>query len=193
MNWYEIAAGVSLLLSLVSLVPYVRDIIWGTTRPNIVTWGLWTLIQGIATGAQLAAGASWSVVLPAGEFFTVGLVTLLGLIGYGYKKYGKLDVVSLLCCLLAIALWQLNNDPTLALVFSIVADFFAALPTLKKAYTDPASETLSAYVLVVVSALLAGLSSTLLNFANLAWPAYILFINGAVVVLILLGRRLKKG
>ena len=192
MNWYEIAALVSGALTIIAFFPYVWDIFKGTTRPNAISWGLWTLIHIIFISAQLSAGASFSIVLPFGEFFGVALVTVLGLVGYGYKKYGLLDIVCLVCCLAAIVLWLLTNNPILALVLAIAADFCATIPTLKKAYFDPTSETMSAYILVIVAAVFAGLSSTLFNFANLAWPVYIFFINTLVVVFILLGRRLKK-
>lgn len=183
-----VAAGV---LTLASAVPYIRDMLKGTTRPNVVSWGIWCLVQGIFAAAQLAEGASFSVVLPLAEVGTVGFIALLGLVGYGYKKYGKLDIACLVLALLAIVLWQTTGEPLLALWFSVAADVLAAVPTFMKAYKDPKSETLSSYFLVALSAVAAALSTTIIDLPNLLWPANIFFGNALVVCLILLGRRRK--
>ncbi|HWB34052.1 MAG TPA: hypothetical protein VG753_01910 [Candidatus Paceibacterota bacterium] len=189
MDWHQIAALVTGVLTISAVLPYVRDMLQGTTRPNLVTWGLWLIIQTIFILAQFSSGASWSVVLPLAEMGTVGVVFILGLFGYGYKKYVLLDIVCLVTALAAIMLWQLTSQPLAALLLSVVADMVASIPTLRKAYLDPRSETPSAYLLVVVSAACAGLSTTALDLPNLLWPVYIFILNGSVLALILLGRR----
>lgn len=192
MDIHYIAASLSALLTVVAVVPYIWDMLRGTTRPNIVSWGLWLLVQSIFAVGQFAEGASLSIVLPIVEVFTVGLVVILGLVGYGYKKYGPLDILCLLLALGAIALWQITNDPMVALWMSVAADLVAAVPTLVKAYKDPESETISTYFLVVLSAIAAGFSSTIINIPNLLWPIYIFSVNGAVVVLVFLGKKVRR-
>jgi hypothetical protein len=192
MDFYILMAALAAALTIVSVVPYVRDMVKGTTRPNIVTWGLWCLIQAIFAAAQFSAGASLSIVLPLFEVATVGLIVVLGLAGFGYKKYGPIDFVCLVLALGAIALWQVTNDPMLAMWMAVAADFIAAIPTLFKAYRDPKSETPLAYFLVVLSAIAAGFSTTIIDIPNLLWPAYIFAINTSTVTLILLGKRAKK-
>lgn len=192
MDFHVLMAVVAGVLTLASVVPYIRDMLKGTTRPNIVSWGIWCLVQAIFAAAQLAEGASLSVVLPIAEVGTVGLIAILGLVGYGYKKYGKIDIACLVLALLAIALWQTTGDPMLALIFSVAADVLAAVPTWFKAYKDPKSETISAYALVALSAIAAALSTTIIDVPNLLWPANIFFGNTLVVLLILLGRRRTK-
>ena len=57
--------------------------------------------------------------------------------------------------LVGIVLWQLTDRPVLAIVFCIVADLFATLPTLRKAYADPGSEHAPSYLVSVLAALAA--------------------------------------
>lgn len=182
-------AAVAGILTIISVVPYVRDMVKGSTRPNVVSWGIWCLVQAIFAAAQIAEGASLSVVLPIAEVATVGLVVVLGLVGYGYKKYGKLDFICLALALGAIVLWQVTSVPLVAMWMAVAADFIAAIPTLVKAYKDPKSETPLAYFLVVLSAVAAGLSTHIIDLPNLLWPVYIFAINIATVSLILLGRK----
>ncbi len=191
MDWHAALALLTGIITAVAVVPYVRDMLHGTTRPNLVTWGLWLLIQSIFISAQFSSGASWSVVLPLVEMGTVGAVFFLGLVGYGYKKYGWLDAVCLVIAVAAIVLWQMTDEPMVALVLSVFADFVAVLPTFKKAYFDPKSETPLAYLLVVIASVLAAASTTIFDVANLLWPLYIFALNGAVLCLILLGRTRK--
>ena len=192
MDFHEIAAIISGVLTFVAVVPYVRDMFKGTTRPNIVTWGLWLLVQAIFAGAQYASGASWSIVLPLTEMLTVGFVVFLALIGYGYGKYNRLDIVCFLLAITAILLWQLTREPIFALVLSVMADCIAAIPTLVKSYKDPSSETASSYLLVVAGAFFALLSSRLWNLPNLLWPGYLFVLNGSIFCLVFIGQRGKK-
>lgn len=192
MDFHVVMAVLAGVLTIVSVVPYVRDMLRGTTRPNIVSWGIWCLVQAIFAAAQFSAGASLSIVLPAFEVATVGLIVVLGLAGYGYKKYRPLDFVCLALALGAIALWQMTKDPAVALWMSVAADVLAAVPTFIKAYRDPKSETLSAYFLVALSAVAAAFATDIIDVANLLWPANIFFGNTLIVCLILLGRRRSR-
>lgn len=194
MDFHLFMAAAAAVLTIVSAVPYVRDMLQGTTRPNIVSWGIWCLVQAIFAAAQFSAGASLSIVLPAFEVATVGLIVVLGLAGYGYKKYRPLDFVCLALALGAIVLWQMTKDPAVALWMSVAADVLAAVPTFIKAYRDPKSETLSAYLLVALSAVAAAFASNVADIPNLLWPANIFFGNTLIVCLILLGRRrMRRG
>jgi len=193
MDWHYIAAGVAGIFGVITVVPYIRDMLHGTTRPNLVTWGLWVLIQGIFVAAQWSSGASLSIILPAVGVLAVLCVVVLGLFGYGYTKYGPVDIACLALSLGAVVLWQITGEPIVALWLSVAADFLAGVPTLFKAYRDPASETMSAYLLALLGAIAAGFSSTLIDLPNLLWPVYIVLINAGFIAVILLGRkRLKK-
>ena len=60
MNWHELVGIASGVLAFLTVVPYVWDILGRITKPNVVTYLVWTLLQSIAIVAQLEAGASWS-------------------------------------------------------------------------------------------------------------------------------------
>lgn len=190
MEWHYIAATISGILAAVAGVPYIIDTFRRETRPNVVTWGLWSIIQFIFIAAQFSSGASLSVVLPLVEVVTTAAIVALGLIGYGYEKYGWLDGVCLVIAIAAIASWQLTNNPIYALWLSVLADFVASVPALYKSYHDAESETLSTYALVVFSAIFAILSTTIYDLANLLWPIYIAFNSALFVILLVVGRRM---
>lgn len=117
---------------------YIRHVLRSDTRPNLVTWFLWTLAPMIVFAAQLRSGVC-SVAL-----FTlmVGLCPLAVLVA-GLKKGNfrptKFDLACGGMSLLALMLWQLTGSGLVAVGLSIVADGAAATPTITKAYRDPRS------------------------------------------------------
>jgi hypothetical protein len=188
MDWHLPVAALAGAVQVSSIVPYVRDMLRGTTRPNVVSWSLWTLLQVIAIFAQLSAGASWSIVLLFAMTFNTSLVVVLCLMGYGYTKYGLVDYACFAFALGAILLWQATNEPLVALVLAVVADLIAALPTIVKTIRDPYSEIPLAWSLGGFSGLLGIISLTRFDVANLIYPVYILVTNALIACLAFFGR-----
>lgn len=164
----------------------------GTTRPNIISFIIWTLLQLIAIAAQLSAGSSWSVIILIACTFNTVLIIILCLVGYGYAKYKVLDWSCFILAMAAILLWCITNDPLLAIGLAIFADFLGALPTVVKAFRDPFSELPLGWYLATFSAVLAALSTTKIDFANLAYPVYLVIITATIASVALVGQRLKK-
>src|SRR3954464_961148 len=57
---FGVLAGV---VGVVDTVPYVRDILRGTTRPHRGTWFIWGMLAIVVCVSQRADGASWSLVM----------------------------------------------------------------------------------------------------------------------------------
>ena len=57
---FGVLAGV---VGVVDTVPYVRDIVRGTTRPHRGTWFIWGVLAIVVCVSQRADGASWSLVM----------------------------------------------------------------------------------------------------------------------------------
>lgn len=189
MEWHLIVGIVAGIVQAISVVPYIKDMLHGETRPNVVTWFLWMVIQIIIIAAQFSAGASWSVIILIVMTLNTMAVLLLCLKGYGYKKYGKIDFVCFLLAILAIVVWQITNEPVLAIVFSVVADFFALAPTIVKTYREPNSESAFPWFLNVVAGVLAVISTTKFDLANVLFPVYYIVTDSSLVILMLRGRR----
>jgi hypothetical protein len=49
--------------SVANTIPYVRDIVRGTTRPHRGTWLIWAVLAIVVCESQRADGASWSVIM----------------------------------------------------------------------------------------------------------------------------------
>jgi uncharacterized membrane protein YoaK (UPF0700 family) len=192
MNWHLALGVIGGIIALFAIIPYIKDILKKTTRPNTVSWSIWAFLLLISILAQLNAGASWSIILLVGDFIGTSTIVVLCLIGYGYGKYSWLEWTCLTLAILAIISWQTTRQPVLAIAFAIIADAMAAIPTLVKTYRDPWSEHPTMWLIVALGALLSILSTTIFNLPNLLFPAYLLAVNGTTGILALVGRSLKE-
>ncbi len=192
MDWHGIVGIAAGLIQISSIIPYVRDILKGTTRPNIVSYILWTLLQLIAIFAQFSAGASWSIIILIATTFNTSLIVILCLMGYGYKKYGLTDKICFVFAIVAIVFWQLTKQPLLALVLTILADLIAAIPTIVKTYREPHSELVVSWFMIMISSSLAGISTVKIDIANLIYPVYAFITNTTITAFAFFGQRSIK-
>ena len=138
---------------------YIKDTLSWKTKPNKITWWIWAaapLIWSFAT--FYSEWFVWSAI----PVFMAGFIPLLIFISSflnkkSYWKLWKLDYICLIFAILAIILWLITNNPLLAIIFWISADFLAAIPILIKIYKYPETET----VLPFIAGLIANWSSFL--------------------------------
>lgn len=179
------------LVQLYAVIPYVRDILKRETKPNIVSWFLWTLLQLVAIWIQVSSptGFSWSIIFLVAMTFNTALVVVLCLMGYGYQKFGKTEKGCFIVALIAIVLFAVTKNGPVALGFDIAADFIAALPTIVKTWREPRTESFLPWFLISIAALLGVFSSTIMSFENLAFPIYLMCVNGLIAVIAFCGQR----
>lgn len=192
MEWHAILGILSGILQISVVVPYVRDILKGSTRPNAVSTGLWTLLGLIAVIAQFNAGASWSILLVAGVTFNAAVVTVLALIGYGYAKYGLLDWICLALGLVAVAAWIATSNPITALILVVIASVISSIPTIIKTVREPHSEHTFSWFLVFIASSLSLVSTTRFDIQNLLYPFADWMENILIVCISFFGQKMGR-
>jgi len=195
MNWHLLIGIIAGIIQLAGTVPYVMDILRpGGTRPNVVSWSLWLLLQLVAIWIQVtsAGGFSWSVVYMVATALVMGLIVFLCLRGYGYKQFGLVEKMCLPLALLAIGCYVLTKNGPLSLVFDVAAYMVADLPTIVKTWRDPKSEAALPWMIATVAAALGALSSTIITPENLVLPIYLTLGNGLIATLAYFGQRRKS-
>lgn len=178
------------VINFVACLSYVRAILRSEATPNRVTWFLWAFVPLIAGAAQWRSGVGIStlVVLSVGAGpACVVLASFVG--GMGSWRLGPFDYVCGACSLAALALWAITGDPVTAIVLSILADAAAALPTVRKAWLEPATENRSAYLIASVGMVVGILSVREATFSAYAFNAYLVAASGTLVLILYLPRR----
>jgi hypothetical protein len=186
-EYLVIAAAIATSLAALA---YIRSMFRGGAKPNRISWLLWMVAPFIGAAAALSNGVDWVAVLPV---FMAGFSPLLILAGslFAKKAYWKLSRFDYFCgglSGLALVLLYLTSNPNVAILFSILGDALAGIPTLAKGWRHPQSESPWPYITGVFSASVGLFASQLTTFSGYAFPAYLLVIN----VLLLLAVYNKK-
>jgi hypothetical protein len=149
MTLKEMFGLLSLLISVVSYVPYVRSIYFANIKPHAFTWLVWGTVMAIAFVAQLSdkAGAgSWATGLSAAFCLGIGIIALFR----GEKHITRGDWIAFITTFLAIPLWVATSDPLWSVLLVTGIDAVAYYPTFRKSYAKPDEELAFKYVLTVI-------------------------------------------
>lgn len=187
-NMQETLGLTSGLLVTFAAVPYIRDILLRKTKPERATWFIWSVLLAIAFLAQLSKGAGWSLLLTAGDFTAVFIISILS-IKYGVGGTTKFDIGTLIGAGIGLILWYLTKEALIALCITIFIDFLAGMLTITKTYRDPYSETFLTYMMCSFGALLSIFSVGNMDFSLLIFPIWICLINFTIGMTTILGKR----
>jgi len=181
----------SAILSIIMIIPYIRDILLLKTKPERGSWIIWTILGFISFISQMAKGATDSLWMTAGQTIAVLIISLLS-IKYGYGGFGKRDIKALFGAGVGLVLWYLTREAAIALIIIILVDGIGTLLTALKSYKDPESETLVTWILSGTSGIFGMLAVGNINLILLAYPLYIMMANYLIVGAIVLGKRRNK-
>ncbi len=182
---------ISAILSIIMIIPYVRDIFRKVTQPERASWLIWTVLGFIAFFSQWAKGATDSLWLTAGQTIAVLVIFLLS-IKYGVGGLTNRDIKALVAAGLGLILWWVTSEPLYALLIVIGIDCIGSYLTMIKSYEEPESETLSTWVISGTSGIFGALAVGALSPVLLAYPVYIVIANYTIVVALFLGKKRLK-
>lgn len=176
MSYKAIIGVVTLILVLISYIPYIRDIILGKTKPHFFSWLIWFILTAVGFFIQISNGAGAGAWFNGLMIFICGYVMISGLVK-GKKEIVPVDYVSLFLALIAVYFWLIIKEPTLSIILVIMADFFGYIPTLRKVYVHPYSETLVTYEINSFRLILALFALERFTFLTASYHIYMIIIN----------------
>ena len=190
---------VAAVLGVIEVLPYVRDTLRRSTRPHRGTWFIWAVLAGVAFWAHRADGASWSLLLLGVECVGTAVVFALSL-RWGHGALTTAERRLVLLAGVGVVGWVVTDEPLVALACVIASDLVATSMMLPKTWRNPASETLSTYVMasaggaaaaasIGVTAVPSSASVGVGAASLLAYPVYFCLINGAVAAVLVVRRR----
>lgn len=156
-----IFAIIATIVSTASFYPYFRDIFRGTTKPHLYTWLIWTLTTATASLALWKGGGGVAVVAPAIAVVLTFCIFLL-CFRYGTKNITRSDLMILLGAFAAVFIWWQLKNPLLALIVATGIDLLGYVPTIRKSWFEPWSESMLSWLMWIVS----------IGFSILALEAY---------------------
>jgi hypothetical protein len=173
------------LIAAAGSVKYLIETVNGRVKPNRVTFLLWSVIPFIAFFAQIEQGVGLEALMT----FSSGFLPLTIFIGSFLNRQAvwKLTGFDWGCGVLSVAglvLWMLTKVGDIAILFSIIADALAAVPTIVKAYRHPHTEIAWPWIATVIGVVLTLLTLSEFTFANCGFIVYILTVNTLIYALV---------
>ncbi len=179
MDYKVILALISTILGLICFIPYFRDIFQRKTKPHAYTWFIWTITQGTAVAGIFHGGGgigALGFVFGTLSGFAVFLISLK----YGTKNITKIDTAVLVVALFAIFVWWKLHDPVAAVILISAIDGLGYLPSIRKSFHEPWSETVITWIGFIIANTIALLA---LREYNLLTVCYIITITIANALL----------
>lgn len=182
----------SAFISIAGSAAYIHDTLKGKTKPNRVSWSMWAIAPLIGTAAALYSHADiWATT----RIFLAGFIPLLVILAsfINPQSYWKLTIFDFVCgifSLLALIVWGGINSPRSAILFAAIGDGFAAIPTIRKAWQYPETETGLTYLAGFIAVVLIIPSIPEWNIENSAFQIYLLIVN-TLLLFVVYRKRLR--
>lgn len=184
----RIAGWIAGLIALTSCVFYLVAILRRQTTPNRASFVVWSVLGVVITASYYAGGARETTWVPL--VLTISpIVVLILSIWYGEGGWEPHDRRCLLGAALGLVLWAVTGSPGLALVWTLLVDFYGAKPTIKKAWERPQSEDRVAWALNVAANVTNLFAVTRLDWRLLVVPLFWVVIGSTITVPLWLPRR----
>lgn len=185
---YELLWALAVALWIYSYIPYIRDILKGTTKPHAFSRFIRSLMTWIAFAAQVTDnGGAWtrSMWLTTVACFVIFLFWLK----YWKSTIASIDYLFLFISLLSLVVWYITNTPLRSVVIITIADAFAFLPTFRKSRYKPYEETLITYVLSWIKMWLSVIALENFSIINALYPLSLVVMNGLFMMMLVYRRR----
>lgn len=164
-----------------SYVPYIFSILKNKTKPDRTTWLIFSFISIISFFTYKEIGANYTLGFAFANMIGSFLIFIFSIkYGEGWEELGNLKY--LIFSLIAIILWQVFDSALLGLIFNLVADFFAFLPTLKKSFFRPWTEDLPAWIICTIGNAINLLAIEHWTFSIALYPVYIFLAELLLVI-----------
>lgn len=173
------------ILLTLSYIPYIVSTLKKQSQPHLYTWIIWTMTQAVATIAILEGDGGYFSAVGIGVAAVLSFIIMLLSIPYGTQNVTKFDTVALTVGIAAMLVWWKLDSPVIAIFMISLIDGIGFLPTFRKTWHEPWSESLTAWTLFVGGNILILFA---LEHYNLLTTVYIVTVTIASAALILLSK-----
>ncbi|MDO8266130.1 MAG: hypothetical protein Q7T41_04280 [Candidatus Saccharibacteria bacterium] len=179
---------IAISMMIIGYIPYLRDTIKGKTKPHVFSWTIGMLIAFIAFGLQIQEKSG-----PA-SFVTLSAAIVSSVIVYfAFKNPDKdittIDYVCLFLSLASLVAWLLVKQPILSMIFVILTELISFIPTIRKSWNKPHTETLSSYAINFFRFIVALFALSKYTFVAIGYPLTWLILNGSFALMLIYRRK----
>lgn len=188
MNIKIVFTILSTIIGIIAFFPYLKDIFSFKTKPHVYTWLIWSITQATAVLGVWYGGGGWGT-LSLLVFTILSFSIFLFSIKYGTKDITKIDTIILVIALFAILVWWQLNKPIISILIITIADVLGYIPSFRKSYKDPWSETLISWAGFVLSNIFAVLALREYNLLTTIYLVIIMLSSASLFLFCFIRRR----
>ena len=181
-----------LLFGLASYFVGIREMLLNKYAPSIFSRVIWLLLAIISFAGVLGSHSSASSLLLSGIFLSGNAAICLVSFWKGSKSIGRLEYVCLAILIVSGVIWLVFDAPLVSLGVSLFAHFVGGVPTYRKVWKDPTSESAGFWSLFFIASLLSLISDWGEPLSLLLFPIYFVLFDGALTLLSLRKSNYKK-
>lgn len=191
MTFKLICAVISSIIAIISFLPYIKDIFRKQTKPHIYSWLVWSILQSTGVIAMFGAGARYGALgLAIGALFCIFIFFLS--FKFGTKNITRFDTWCLLGAICAIIVWIVQKNPLFSVILITIIDFIGFVPTYRKSWVNPNSETAALYIMSATSNLFGIFAIAQYSVTSTLYVASLVLTNAVCVVILLFRRKRLK-
>jgi tetratricopeptide (TPR) repeat protein len=188
---HEIASVAGKLAGIISLAaygPYILSILRKETKPNRASWIIWAVVSSIIALSYREAGASYAFLAPVGYVIGSTIVFILS-IRHGVGGWTPFDRKCLIGAAISLVLWKIFGSPMSALLINLFINLLGTLPTARKAWYQPETESKVAWSLFSLGSIVNLFAIENWIFSMAVYPVSMIFLIGIVTVPVLWTKR----
>lgn len=172
----ELIGVVAAIITFVAYAPYIRDAVRGKTRPHIFSWFIWSFVTFLVFALQFVAHGGPGTYTTLAAAILCTFIFLLGLKN-GKRDITKFDVATFVVSLIATGVWIFAKQPVISTLLLVVINTLATLPTIRKSWQDPHSETLFLWEMAALRNFLGILALSSYSILTWLYPAANVLVN----------------
>lgn len=146
-DWKNVIGLTAVALAFVGYAPYLRDIVRKKTHPHLYSWVLWGFVTLLAFALQFSGGAGIGSMVTLSAALLCFVVIFLSFWSGAKRDIKPIDTVFFVMATVAVFIWLFAKQPVISIILVTIIDMLGFLPTVRKTWNDPHSETLSFYLI----------------------------------------------
>lgn len=184
----SIMGTLAVILTFIGYVPYLKDTIRGKTKPHVYSWFIWGFEAAIVFGLQMSQNAGPGAFVTLAASLISFTIATLGLKN-GKKIIKPSDTLFFTLSIVALGCWLIAKQPLISTLLITSTGLLGFIPTVRKSWNQPYSETVSTYVINTVRHSITLLSLENYNLITYLYPAAWVALNGFFALMLIIRRK----
>lgn len=187
-------ALISTGIYLIGAIPYWKDVFAGRTIPHIFTYIIWCILVGFNVFVIWKNHEYYALIPNLLMLISLTFATLYGIGRMRLLSINWFDYICLGLWFWLIFYWIYSWNILNTIIFTAIIDFVAFLPTFKKWWLQPWTESILIYFMSAVGQIFTLLSlSSFQNMENMIFWWYLFFANLIFFIMVAFRRYYLKG